>query len=113
MPPTTLVAQNILNPFSATGLIVVESDSDVANGNDVLAEDNLILYARNSGATGRVLTISSTPDAVTGRTGDITATIAAGQVRLFKLQRAGWATVGGKIEFDGAHAELKLAVLRL
>jgi len=113
MPPTTITAQAVPNAFSATGLTITESNADAANGNDVVAEDNLILLVRNAGADPRTFVITSVADAVTGRTGDISVTIAAGQFRSFRLQKFGWMNSGGKIVFTGAHADLKLAVLRL
>jgi hypothetical protein len=112
MPPTTLTAQNIPNGYSATGLTVTESNANPADSNDVVAEDLLFLVVRNSGASGRAFTITSVADAVTGRTGNISATIASGQTRVFRLIRPGFANTEGKIVFNGAHAELKFAVLR-
>lgn len=110
MPPTTITAQSVPGAFSATGLIVTETAADVANGNDVLAADSLILAVRNAGASGQLFVITSVADSVTGRTGDISVTIAAGELRQFRLQRAGWANSSGKIVFTGAHADLKLSV---
>lgn len=113
MPPTTIAAQAPLSPYNATGLIYTETAADAANGNDTVAADNLLLLVRNSGGTPRVLTIKSTPDANTQRLGDIVNTIAASQTRAFRLQRAGFATTSGRIEFTGAHADLRFTVLQL
>lgn len=113
MPPTTIVAQSVPGAYSATGLIVTETAADPVNGNDVLATDNLILTVRNAGASGRLFVITSVADSVTGRTGDISVTIAAGELRQFRLQRAGWANGSNKIVFTGAHADLKLSVLNV
>lgn len=113
MAATTLTAQTIPGAYSTTGLVVTQHDADAADGNDVAGDDSLFILVRNSGASSRTFTITSQPDPITGRTGDIDVTIAAGELRMFRVQKSGWADpTTGKIDFAGAHAELKISVLK-
>lgn len=112
MAATTLTAQTIPGAYSTTGLVVTQHDADAADGNDV-AGDDLFLLVRNSGATSHTFTITSVADPITGRTGDVDVTIAAGELRMFRLQKSGWANAStGKVEFGGSNAELKISVVK-
>jgi len=113
MPATTIAAQTLPGAYSTTGLVVTETAADAANANDVVGADSMFLLVRNAGASGRAFTITSVADPITGRLGNASVTIAAGELRVFRLQKAGWAnTSTGKIDFSGAHADLKFSLLK-
>ena len=113
MPPTTIVANSMPGSFSTTGQVLTATAIDVANGNDVLAAENLFLLVHNSGASSRTFTITSQPDAVTGRTGNVSVSIAAGEKLIFRLTKNGWANGDGKVVFGGNHAELIVSIVKM
>ena len=113
MPPTILNAQTIPGPYSTTGLVLTLHDADAVDGNEVAAEDSLFILVHNAGASSRTFAVTSQPDPVTGRLGNISVAMAAGERRLFRLQKNGWAhPTTGRISFSGKHADLKISVLK-
>jgi hypothetical protein len=114
MPATPVTAKTMPGVYSTTGEVLTETACDPTNGNEVTGTDNMVLLVRNAGATPRLFEITSEPDPVTGRTGDASATIAAGELRVFRLQKQGWANAStGKIAFEGAHADLKVSIINI
>lgn len=111
MPATSLTADSVPGRYSQTGQVLTETAIDVANGNEVLAADTLMIIVRNAGASSRTFTITSQPDPVTGRTGDVSQAIAAGEERLFCLTKSGWMGTNGKVSFGGNHADLKVKLI--
>lgn len=112
MPATTITAQTMPGVYSTTGLVITEVAADPSNSNDVVVTDGQIIVVRNAGASSRAFTMTSVADAITGRTGDVSVSIAAGEMRVFRIAKNGWANSStGKVTFNGAHADLKFSVL--
>ena len=113
MPPTLLATQTIPGAYSTTGLVLTANDADAVDGNEVAAEDSLFILVRNAGASARTFTITSQPDGVTGRLGNVSVSIAAGELRLFRLKKDGWAhPTTGRISLSGNHTDLKISPLK-
>ena len=108
-------------PFGNSDLEITEaacSGSTGANGNKALAGKKKTRFRfRNTGASGRVVTITSVADPATGRTGDITATIGAGKIWEVDVPSRGFRQSSGAdkgyIYFEAAHAEVVCAVNHL
>lgn len=101
-------------PISPGAADITFVASDVANGNMCSIVDNkTTLIAQNTGASARTITISSVADTL-NRLGDITAySVGVGKTSRFgPFKLVGWSS-SGKLNFDGAHAELVLAVITL
>lgn len=111
MARTTLATQTKPTPYSV-GQVLTATACDSANGNDILFTGQVLhlFFHNTSGGSARTLTIVSQPDVITGRTGDITVSMAVGERRYFCLNPAGWVTAGAKIQFDG-HADIVVSAV--
>jgi hypothetical protein len=93
---------------------VTVTAADASNKNETPFTGTFFLYARNSGASTRSVTINSVADAVQNRTGDITENIAAGVTKTFgPFAAEGFRQSGGVLHFEAAHAEVLFSVLRV
>jgi hypothetical protein len=114
MPPTAITPISPSNAYSTSGYAFPLVACDPGNGNSFAAiEGEYFLIAQNSGATPRSLTITSQPDPVFGRTGDVTGNVAANSTRVYRLKNYGWADTNGDITFTGAHTDLLVGVLKI
>jgi len=118
MPQTALTVTQ-LNAFdgaaAAGEFAITETAADTSNGNKFTLTSREILIARNSGASARTITVTSLPDAINGRSGDITTySIPAGaSAAVPPLKADGWKQADGSLYIAGSHAEVLFSVLRL
>lgn len=71
-----------------------------------------IILMRNSGVTGRAITVYSAPEKTTGRINNITDTLTSGVTKRFgPFPANGWRQSNGKLKVKGAHAEVLIAIL--
>ena len=97
-----------------TGAVPTLTAADVANGNKFTTSNDVLLIIQNSGASTRTVTITSQPLTDFARTGDVTAlSIAAGQIRCFRLTKNGWANSSNEIALSANHADIKFGILDL
>lgn len=97
--------------YAHAGTILTFTDGDASNNNQLQLVGGESLLVRNSGVTGRLLTIVSAPDGF-NRTRDISETLAAGEERVYgPFLPQGWRQTDGFLYVNPAHADLKLAVL--
>lgn len=111
---TPVSPKNPNSTISANSADVVSVAADAANGMAVPLTGRELIYARNTGAGARTLTITSV--AVDGRTGDITAySLGAGEECLFgPFTTRGWQQASdGKLYLTAEHAEVKLLVIKI
>lgn len=101
--------------YSTTGLALTEVSVDVANGNYFAPDhSNYLLIVRNSGASTRTITVTSVADPVFNRTGHLgPQNVLAGELRIIRLVKSGWADTSGNINFSGSHADLKVSIVKL
>ena len=101
--------------WSTTGLVLTETAIDTGNGNETGSGSDILLLARNTHATNAyTFTITSQPDPVYGRSGNVNAvSLAAGELRLFRLTGPGWADANGKINFTAQNAAVKVSLVQL
>lgn len=98
---------------SANAADVTEAAADVANGNSIAWTGREILVVRNDNAGAQTISIDAAPDQY-GRDGTITDySVGIGETAAFALFSSAWKQSDGTIHVDGAHADLKLAVLRV
>ena len=106
----TPVALAGVYPGELTDLTWVAADP--TNGNAVTLMGDEILLVRNDDTAGQLVTVSSVPDSA-GRTGDVSATVAAGAYAVFgPVKATGWRQSDGKLYVDVASASVYLAVLK-
>lgn len=101
--------------YAVAGTTLSWTACNVANGNRVPIADGeiLLLFATNDGSEDPVnLTVTSQPDPVFGRTGNISRSIASGAYVAFRLDSIGWAT-NGFVNFNGDNAAVKVMILKI
>ena len=119
MPLTSIASLDVSGaqfPWATAGVELTWTAADVANKNECPATSQMLLIAWNSGASTRNVTVTSVPDTVTGRSGDITKALAAGKYWVWKLVTNGWAYSDNgvlKYRFEADHADVKFAILKL
>jgi len=115
MPATTLTAIAGPSKWSTVGKIAVMSAADAVNGNDVLATNDMLVVAQNTGGSAYTVTITSKPLAGFDRQGDVSAvSLAAGEIRLFRLTKNGWMdSTSKKIAFSANNSAVKFSVVDL
>lgn len=113
MPTTALTVSALPGLYSTTGSVPTLNSSDAANGNHFdFGGDVMIVIVQNTGVGARTVTITSEPGPLTGRLGNVAAqSLAAGEIRVFRLARTGWANANNQVAISGSHAEVKIAVL--
>lgn len=92
--------------------VATPTAADASNKNQCVSTGREIIFAYNSGASSRLVTISSVACSH-GRTGDITATVPAGELwRSRRIPQEGFRQTDGYIYFEAAHAEILFAVVQ-
>lgn len=100
--------------YAIDGVNVPMTAADASNFEEVVHTGRQVLIYRNSGATGRLVTVSSVADPVTGRTGDFTDTVPAGEMHVSPMFPVdGWRQTNGKLYFQAAHAEVLFSVITI
>ncbi len=115
MARTNIAAVETLGGYAGAGVALTATAADTTNQNSTPHTGREIIIARNSGATGRTVTITSSPAQGTLRTGNITAeSIAAGATRVYgPFPLNGWIQADSQLYFEANHAEVLFTVLRL
>ena len=112
---TTVGAYPTTAQMAANARDLDEQAGDASLGNYTpIVEGKTFVIAHNTGVGARTITITSQPDTITKRTGDITAySIGAGEIATFgPFKAVGWSNAGN-LDIDVSHAEVKLAILTL
>lgn len=114
MATTALTIDVLPGLYSTTGQILDDQAPDVANGNHFdFSGDVMYLIANNTGGSAYTITITSVAGPVSGRTGDVNAeSLAAGEIRIFRLARQGWANSSGQVAVSVSNVAVQLSVLR-
>lgn len=106
MPPTALTRHVAPGSYDVDGLVVAADTGDAVEGNKFTATGRDLLRVHNTDTSTHPFVITSVADPATGRTGDISVTFAAGEVRIFgPMELQGWADGNGEIVIP-ADAEL-------
>lgn len=111
------MARTTIAPVQADtdgGVVLTETAADIVNQNQAVHTGREVIIARNSGVTGRTVTITSAPDAL-GRLGNISAdALAASASKAYgPFPTHGWRQVDGFLYFEANNAEVLFTVIRL
>lgn len=114
MATTALAVQTLPDNYSTTGLVATMPAADNVNGNHFpFSGDQMIIVCWNSGASAYTVTITSTAAPVSGRLGDVNAvSLAADEIRIFRLARSGWVNSSGNVEISANNAAVKIGVFK-
>ena len=114
MAATTLTKTVAPGKWSLTGQAVTMEAADTANDNDFAQDRDVLIVAHNTGGSAYTVTITSVADPKYGRTGDVNAqSLAAGEIRIFRLTGLGWADSNGKINLSASNVAVKFGVIVL
>ncbi len=114
MARTALVKTPAPGYWSTTGSALTKAAGDVANGNYFEISGECLLIAWNNSATPYTITITSVADPTFGRTGNVQAqSLAADEIRVFRLVPMGWAQSNGQVYVDVSNAAITLGVVQL
>ncbi len=115
MPRTNIAAVETLGGYAGAGVVLTATAADTTNQNSTPLTGREIIIARNSGASSRTVTITSSAAQGTGRLGNIAAeSIAAGATRAYgPFPLNGWIQSDSTLYFEANNAEVLFTVLRL
>ena len=114
MPETAIAPVAAPNQWDTDGIALSFTALDNANGNSFeLGTKDLLLIVRNTGGSPQTFTVTSQPDTKTGRTGDVSVSIAASATYLFRLTDYGWASAGVIVTPTGLSTDLEVAAVDL
>lgn len=114
MPTTEITKTTAPGFYSTTGAALTKTAVDTVNDNHVDAVTDLLLIVWNSNAGAQTITITSQADTLTGRSGDVSAqSIAADEIRMFRLTKNGWGDSNDEIQILGSHADVKIMAVNL
>ncbi len=109
MPTTVIAATSTPGQYSTTGQALTKTAADTTNNNHIVATSNVLLIAYNAGVGAATITITSEPDPTFGRSGDVSAqSLAADEIRVFRLTTTGWADSSGNIVITCSSTDIKL-----
>lgn len=92
---------------------VTAISSDVANGNKVSLDTDILLIMDNTNVGAQTVTVTSQNDPF-GRTADIAAFSLAAGVRANRLFKAvGWSNGNGDLLVTGSHADMKIEAYKV
>lgn len=98
---------------NAGGVALTETAANATDKEEMYLTGRELLIARNAGASARVVTINSVADPETGRTGDITESVPAGEMYVLgPFSMKGFKQSNGKINFEAAHSDIKWSAIR-
>lgn len=96
-----------------TGTLVTWTAATPPTDQEVDFDSGDILLARNTGGSSRTVTVYSVPTPDTGRTANVSQSLAAGAMRVFgPWSKAGWQQTNRKLKFTASHAEVEFAVIK-
>jgi hypothetical protein len=114
MPTTELTGTTKPGNYSTTGAEMTMTAADVANGNHIDSSQNVLIVAHNTGGSAYTVTITSSADSVTGRTGDVSGqSLAADEIRTFFLVSDGWTDSNGQYLISANNAAVELGWIAL
>lgn len=114
MARTALVKTTAPGFWSTIGAALTKAAGDVANGNYFEISGECLLIAWNNSASPYTITITSVADPTYGRSGNVTAqSLAADEIRIFRLVPNGWAQPNGQVYVDVSNAAITMGVIQL
>lgn len=114
MAETAVSAVASPSRWSTSGTALTMTAVDNANGNKFASTIDQILIVQNT--SGGALTFQMTSQALppSNRTGHVSQSLAAGEIRVFRLSPDGWKDTNGFVLIPtGLNAALKVAIVDL
>lgn len=114
MAETALTVTSEPAQYSQVGIAVVMASVDVANGNKFAASRDMLLLVQNTDSGAHTFGVTSQGLAGSGRKGDVSQSLAAGEIRVFRMTSDGWADGNGNVLIPASlDSHFKLGVINL
>lgn len=117
MAETVLNTTTAPGKWSTTGIALTLATLDNTNGNKFTSANDALLIVQNPTGGSLTMTVTSQPitgsQAGSGRSGNISQSLAAGEIRIFRLTKNGWESGGFVLIPSGLSASLKAGIVIL
>lgn len=117
MAETLLTSTTAPLKWSTTGAAVTMTALDNSNGNKFAAVTDALLIVQNTSGGALTMTVTSQPITGSGpgagRSQNISQSLAASEIRVFRLTQNGWASGGYVLTPTGLNASLKAGIVVL
>lgn len=108
--PKTMLESN----WSQTGVVLVMTGLDPANGNFFMGHRDCVVVVQNIDVAPQTFRVTSQPHPDTERTGDINQILQPDELRAFRLCRPGWADAEDLVHVpSGQSANLLVGIMPL
>lgn len=112
MAETAITVTSPPSQWSATGSALTMTALDNANGNKFLASRSQHIIVQNTSGGALTFAMTSQADSRTGRTGSVSQSLAAAELRIFRITDDGWAYTDGYVYLpSGQSASLKVCII--
>lgn len=114
MAETALTPVAALGQWSQTGVAVTMAAVDNTNGNKFLSKTDQIVLVQNTSGGALTYGMTSQPLGVSARIGNVSQSLAAGEIRAFRVTSEGWTDANGYTLIPtGLNASLKVGIINL
>lgn len=118
MPETAITPQTSPGKWSQTGSAITMTAVDASNGNKFAAANDQALIVQNTHNSSLSFQLTSSAiagsGAGAGRTGNVNQSMAAGELRFFRLTKNGWQDANGNVLIpSGLNTLLKVGIINL
>mgnify|MGYP007071588283 CR=1 FL=1 len=114
MAETALTPVTALGHYSQVGVAVTMTAVDNTNGNKFVAGVNQIVLVQNTSGGALTFQMTSQPVPPTNRLGSVSQSLAAGEIRAFRVTESGWEDTNGNVLIPtGLNTSLKVGIINL
>lgn len=114
MAETTLTKSTAASKWSSAGVAVTMTAVDNTNGNKWAADTDAVVIVQNTSGGALTFQMTSQPLQTSGRTGNVSQSLAASEIRAFRVTKDGWQDANGNILLpSGLNTSLKVGILTL
>lgn len=114
MARQTIAPVAVPSPYATAPVVTTPVACDATNKEKIISTGREIITWNNSGSTSRTVTLTSVADGITGRTGDVTFTLAAGVSKTYgPVPQNGFMQSDGYLYCEAAHAEVLISVIQI
>ena len=113
MPEVALTVTPAPDKWSLTGTALTIAAVDNTSGNKFAAAADMLIVVQNTDSGAHSIQFTSQPILPSGRLGSISQSLAAGEIRVFRMTSNGWANAGFVFLPTGQSAYLKVGIVKL
>lgn len=112
MAETALTKTTLTGKWSDTGVAVTMAAVDNVNGNSFAAAVDAMVIVHNTAGVAKTFQLTSQPLSPSNRSGDVSQSLAAGEIRVFRVTKDGWQDANGNVLLPtGLDAALEVGIV--